>query len=233
MIFKREESFFYVCALCGISKKDNKEILLGTGSFIEKDNKFYILTASHVISSNTPVTHIKLSDVNKKCVSLSLTQLNKNQKWLSHPIADMCVFEIDSSNNDWIKTRSFPYNQCSLNMNGFNRDIELTTVGFPCGLGASSHFSPLTFRSFPSIEVISLMRFDLPIVSDFFLLEDPSIGGYSGGPVFDLGYKVDGLITQTKEETILYGIMHGFIGNGTTGGEMAAVTPISYLKDLI
>lgn len=235
MVIKRDQSFFYVCAICGYKQDvtEKREMILGTGLFVSKDSKYYILTASHVVSSQIPVTHIKLSDINKLTTSINLASLNPSGSWLSHPIADMSVFEIDSSINPWITARSFPYDHCEIQMNSFSRDLELTTVGFPCGFGADIYFTPLTFRSYPSIEIISMLRADRQIVSDFFLLEDPSIGGYSGGPVFDLGYKIDGLMMQKRDRTKLYGIMHGFVGNGTTGGEMSAVTPISYLKDII
>lgn len=67
---------------------------------------------------------------------------------------------------------------------------------------------------------------------DFLCLESPSVGGYSGGPIFDLGYQIVGAMTTTKDKTRLYGIMHGTISDNT-GGKIAAVTPIIYLKDLI
>ena len=118
-------------------------------------------------------------------------------------------------------------------MVNLTRDAELTTVGFPLGLGLRNIFAPLTFRSFPASDILKIPRIDMTkYILDFFLLEDPSIGGYSGGPVFDLAYKVDYNMTQTKDKTRLYGIMHGYRG-GTAGGSMSCVTPISYLKDLI
>jgi hypothetical protein len=63
-------------------------------------------------------------------------------------------------------------------------------------------------------------------------LENPGVGGYSGGPVFDLGYMVVGVMTTTKEITICHGIMHGTL-NDQTGGKIALVTPTYYLNDII
>jgi len=77
-----------------------------------------------------------------------------------------------------------------------------------------------------------LIRFDTKTPSDFFTLENPSVGGYSGGPVFDLGYIIVGAMTTNTGPTICHGIMHGTISD-TTGGKIAAVTPCSYVKDII
>lgn len=113
-----------------------------------------------------------------------------------------------------------------------SRDCELTSIGFPHGLGTSGMFSPLTYRSYASSGFITLNRFDIGTPCIFFLLENPSVGGYSGCPVFDLSYMVVGGMTVTKDKTRCYGIMHGTISD-ETGGKLAAVTPAYYLKDLI
>jgi hypothetical protein len=66
----------------------------------------------------------------------------------------------------------------------------------------------------------------------FFCLENPSVGGYSGGPVFDLGYSTNGVLEIKKDKTLCHGIMHGTMGDNT-GGKIAMVTPAFYLKDII
>ena len=236
MIIKRDSTFHYVCAIGGY-KNNNKALgdqLIGTGTFIQKDGKYYVLTAEHVINNIIKAEYIILCDLKMIPRKLDLNILNKNYCWKIHPIADMAVLEIDSNVNSWISTRSFPYDHCEVSMSKLNWDTEVTTVGFPCGLGIKNVFAPLTFRSFPASEILQLNRLDKKtIITDVFLLEDPSIGGYSGGPVFDLAYKVDYNMSQTKDKTRLYGIMHGYVGNAVSGGHMSFVTPISYLSQLI
>jgi hypothetical protein len=63
-------------------------------------------------------------------------------------------------------------------------------------------------------------------------MENPSVGGYSGGPVFDLGYEIIGCAMTTKEMTQMHGIIHGTMSDNT-GGKIALVTPMYYLIDLI
>jgi hypothetical protein len=50
----------------------------------------------------------------------------------------------------------------------------------------------------------------------------------SGRPIFDLGYMVVGLMTQTREKMLCHGFMHGTLSDNT-GSELAAVTPAYYL----
>lgn len=63
-------------------------------------------------------------------------------------------------------------------------------------------------------------------------MENPSVGGYSGGPVLDLGYMVLPNMETKKEKTVLHGVIHGTISDDT-GGKIAMITPIYYLKNII
>jgi hypothetical protein len=80
--------------------------------------------------------------------------------------------------------------------------------------------------------LITLLRADTKTACDFYTLENPSVGGYSGGPIFDLGYIIVGAMTTNTGPTVCHGIMHGTISD-TTGGKIAAVTPCSYVKDIV
>lgn len=231
MIIDRDISFTVVCniriPLNGGSEK------VGTGVFINKDNKAYLLTASHVAISTNIDSYIIYCDSNCNPISRKLIILNNKLNWQYHKVADMAVLEIDASNNsDLLNKRCFPYDHIETDPNKISRDDELTCVGFPNGLGTNGKYTPFTFRSHFSSHIITFNRFDTNTPCDFLCLENPSVGGYSGGPIFDLGYMIVGNVKTTKDKTRLYGIMHGTI-NDETGGKIAAVTPISYLKDLI
>jgi hypothetical protein len=93
-------------------------------------------------------------------------------------------------------------------------------------------FSPLTYRSYASSAFITMNRADTNTPCEFFMLENPSMGSYSGCPVFDLGYMIVGGMITTKEKIMCYGIMHGTVSDAT-GGKLAAVTPCHYLRDLL
>jgi hypothetical protein len=47
-----------------------------------------------------------------------------------------------------------------------------------------------------------------------------------------MGYEKMGGATATKEKTVLHGIVHGTMSDDT-GGTIALITPMFYLKDLL
>lgn len=226
---KREETFVFAVNIRTPIINQNQEIseCLGTGFFINTDNKYYLVTANHVAITTNNASYIVLSDNNRNPANVKLSSLNKSINWIHHQFADISALEIDAVNNAWISTRAFPYTLCDIGLKRVNRDIMLTIVGFPINLGIHGKFSPITFRSFAASDVICLGRFDTHVNQNMILLENPSIGGYSGGPVFDLATLVSGNLIQNTGNPNIIGLVHGTIG------VMAAITPISYLKDII
>lgn len=92
------------------------------------------------------------------------------------------------------------------------------------------HVSPLTFESKASSGFITLARADTKKPCTFFILENPSIGGYSGCAIYDTSIYKHGTSVTTGGGTICYGFMHGTIFDDT-GGKLAMVTPSHYLFD--
>ena len=76
-------------------------------------------------------------------------------------------------------------------------------------------------------------RFDNNKPSVFFLLDDPSISGFSGSPVFELPTQLVVGTTQTFVNAYrLMGLVHGSIGD-KTGGGFAAIVPSKYIVETI
>lgn len=229
MIFQRDALGNVICNI-RIPQGTQEEI--GTAIFIEKNSEPYLLTAAHVVKNMNAQAYAILSDLNGVPTKVLLSDLLGGASFTNHATADLAKVKINitATNTPHLKERCFPYDQIDLTINPISKDIELTTIGFPLGLGAvGAKFSPLTYRSYVASPIITLPRFDNQIPSDFIILELPSIGGYSGGPTFDLGYVISGGMTTTKEKTILHGIVHGTITD-QTGGKLAAITSCKYLS---
>lgn len=229
MIFQRDALNTVVCNI-RIPNGTDEEV--GTAIFIEKDKNAFLLTASHVIANINSQTYVVLSDANGTPTRVDLNVLLVGASFANHATADLAKAQINitAANQSYLQNRCFPYAQIETNSITLSKDLELTSIGFPLGLGATGNtFSPLTFRTFVSAPKITLPRFDNKTPCDFIILELPSIGGYSGGPLFDLGYVISGSMTSTKEHTILHGIVHGTISD-PTGGKLAAITPTNYLN---
>lgn len=232
MILARDQTFQVVLNLRTPLAVGQESV--GTGIFVVKANDLYLLTATHVAITTNQTTTVVISDAQGNATSIPLTDFNKVLAWKHHPVADIAVLPIQM--NPRIKphliSRFLPFDHFQTQRMSVSRDIELTSVGFPNGLGAQGIFSPLTYRSYASSALISLNRADTNTPCEFFLLENPSVGGYSGGPIFDLGITIVGGMTTTKDKTFCLGLMHGTISD-QTGGKLAAVTPAHYLHGFI
>lgn len=231
MIIKRDQLFRVVCSI--LTPTTGGKAKIGTGSFISSGSKVYLLTAQHVSCDTNDTTILAIGDDQSNCMTVHLKDLVQGNTWKVHPKADMAVIEINIATHlDIFKNRCFPIDHINLANTLVSRDDELTVIGFPKGLGVQGKFSPLTFRSYASSSILTLNRFDTHTPSDFFCLENPSVGGYSGGPVFDLGYQIMGSLTTTKEKTTMHGIVHGTMIDDT-GGKIALITPMYYLNDIL
>jgi Trypsin-like peptidase domain len=233
MIITRDQAFGVVFNIRTPISTGGESV--GTGIFVVKnDDEIYLVTATHVASACDFNTVVVISDASGNATTLRLADFNNELVWRHHPVADISALPIQMSPiiQPHLTNRFFPFDHFHIDHTPVSRDYELTSVGFPNGLGANGMFSPLTYRSYASSSFISLNRADTQTPSEFFLLENPSVGGYSGCPVFDLGYMVVGAMTTTKDKTRCYGIMHGTISDNT-GGKLAAVTPSFYLAELI
>jgi hypothetical protein len=232
MILTRDETFKVVFNLRTQRPIGGESV--GTGIFVVNGNDIFLLTATHVARDTNRNTTVVISDALGNATSIALVRFNNALAWKHHPVADISALPIAITPDieALVKGRFLPFDHFHTQRTHISRDIELTCVGFPHGLGATGMFSPLTYRSFVSSALVSLNRFDTGAPCEFFLLENPSVGGYSGGPIFDLGVMIVGSMTITKDATRCLGLMHGTISD-QTGGKLAAVTPAYYLQGFI
>lgn len=218
--------------------KISTNAISGTGFFVLKDDKLYIVTAKHITEKIDLQAKIQIMGTDRYALDISFDSLEQSPVVISHPNADIGVIQIDKTviNPIYTSAMFFDYNTMLFldRDSNISRDTEMTCIGFPKDFGCYGTFEPLTFRSHPASSLIRNYHLDYTefhFEQDIFILENPSCCGYSGGPVIDLGYKVDGAITQSSP-TIIYGVMSG-TSPDNTGGKMALVTPIYYLADII
>ena len=206
---------------------------VGTGCFIEKNGELYIITAAHVAKMMDIHSDVIIQGKNNKPVKLALFTLALPIEWKFHDKADLAILKLTPTQEviqKYLQERFIPYNTIDTSEVSIPRNTQLTVIGFPLGYGVQEYFSPLTFRTFPSSGLITLKRADTKTLQTFIILENPSVGGYSGGPVFDLGIIQSGVMEMRSGRTKLHGFIHGTISD-ETGGKMAAITPAFYVKD--
>ena len=80
--------------------------------------------------------------------------------------------------------RFLPFNMLLKDLKAPQRERPLVVMGFPLALGAHGHFSPITSESKAASGLVQIRINKFDPEQTFFLLDKPSIGGFSGSPVF-------------------------------------------------
>ena len=207
----------------------------GSGFFINNQGSAYLVTAEHVAKFLTLNTDVIVRGENDNPMKYKLRELIAKKDtldWTYHGKADVTAILLDLGSKlfSYIKTISF---EMLVNDRIPMREREVTTIGFPLELGSDKYFSPISKVSKPSSGLVELHRADNGKLTDFYLLDDPSISGFSGAPVLELPtqliYGKESIHIYTIE---LIGIVHGSI-NDKNGGGFAAITPSKYIIETI
>lgn len=235
-MLKRDDAFKTVVKFSTpIIENGKQSFSIGTGFFLAKDDShLFLITANHVTRKFNANTVVSMAGKTNNVIKVPLNQLKNSANIISHPTADVSAIAINIAFFNSLNAEVMIYTPSLIDANRINsisRDEELTSIGFPNGLGIGTLFEPFSFRSYPASNIVRNVQLDNGYVSDVFFMENASCGGYSGCPVIDLGYRVTGLMTQTSK-TYIYGVMHGTMSDNT-GGKMAVVTPAHYILQII
>jgi len=213
----------------------------GSGVFMLDNQDLYLITASHVAVDIDASSIIIIDGINHMPVKIYLAKISKvinnGLSWNLHKSADIAILKLSlTKETEGLKSYGLPLIYFSPKLEAPKRDQELTTFGFAFGLGDNPKFSPLTMKSYPASDLININNpTDPKILTTYFFLEGPSIQGYSGGPVFDLGYQSLGGGTTTAytgQGTVCYGILTSTLADNT-GGKLGGVIPSYYLYELL
>ena len=235
--YTRDELAPTVVLLCQAVSPGGQEV--GTGNLITNGSRLFLVTAEHVAKKMKSSGGFIMSGLNDQPVSIRWSQVTKfhgdSIPWVFHEEADLAVLLMNPSQDlfeQHFQKRFVPLETYHAENSPPSRDTVLTSVGFPLGLGIGELISPLTFQSRASSGFLTLRRADNDQTSTFFVLENPSIGGYSGCAIYDLSVHKLRAVTTTGDGTMGYGFMHGTVSDDT-GGKLALVTPSHYLHQLI
>jgi len=209
----------------------------GTAFFVYKDLDLYLVTAEHVAKHTTENTIIRISKQDGTTNQLQLKDIvdDNNLKWTIHPISDVAVIRLDLTKLDTAYNSIVPvfFEIIDFKLEAPLRTREVTVYGFPLRLGISGKITPITKTSKPSSGIIEHQRFDNKKIAPFFLLDDPSVSGFSGGPVFELPQEF-----VKSDNTNLYiiayrlmGLVHGTISKDVGG--FTAIVPANQIKETI
>lgn len=225
-----------------------EEDKIGTGFFVFTESKGsvpteqpYLVTASHVaefLTQDSRITFRASGDVPVSVLLKDLTSGGGKLTWQIHVEADVAVLKLklDSTTIPLMKGRCLKFSSIVADESAPRREQSVMVMGFPLALGTTGRFSPLTSEAKPASGLIRSPRFDTKKEATFFVLDKPSVGGFSGGPVFLMpGPFASGgalVFTEVPAQTLVVGLVHGtFFDN--TGGKLAAIVPSKFIRDTI
>lgn len=218
-----------------IRKEEAPESPSGTAFFIYSGAAFYLVTAEHVsrlLSLASPIT-VATADGRPFTFPISrLVPKSTDLKWFTHAHADVAVLPIDPA-PDFAKEHLVGHFMPSSWLEAVKgaplRGLTITVLGFPLRLGVSQYFSPISRETRAASGLLEFRRFDNGVMSTFFVTQDPSVGGFSGAPVFDtrLPYSSERAaldLRQVGSEPRIVGLVHGTLSD-QTGGKFGAIVP--------
>jgi hypothetical protein len=206
----------------------------GTGFFIRSGDKLYLITASHVSSILSLGSTVTIATAHGSPFSFPLKDLvprTDKLAWVTHRDADVAILLLNPGLdffNKYLRGHFMPSSWLERAKTGPLRALTLTVLGFPLQLGVSEYFSPISRETKAASGLLELPRFDTKVISTFFVTQDPSVGGFSGAPVFDtrLPYSTEkvGMSIEMGVEPRIVGLVHGTLSDNT-GGKMGAIVP--------
>jgi hypothetical protein len=207
----------------------------GSGLCVISSNVAYLVTAKHVAIEMTEECEVLMRGDSNTPFMLRLSTITgqPNVRWIHHPDADVSIHPLPTVTKEGAEAllgRSIPLDALEAKTNLPARDVCLTTLGFPLGLGTDGEFIPLSRESKVSS---GMLRGGNTL---FFLLQDPSVSGYSGGPLIDPGDARLVPIPQGIEAVSYRPRCWGFVSatfGDETGGKMCRITPAFYAVQLI
>lgn len=209
--------------------------ITGTGFFVTDTTSSFLclVTASHVAVNMDTNSTITMSTVDDRPISFPFSKIVKKKplSWFISSKADVAVIEInpDKEVSQHLQEHFILLQWLEDTLIAPSRDLPLSTIGFPLGLGIQERFSPISRESKPSSGLLILPRFDTKQLSTFYLLESPSVGGFSGAPLFELpGAYMEGNAFVPEKRIACVGLIHGTISD-ETGGKFAAVVPSYFI----
>ncbi|MBO0331734.1 serine protease family protein [[Muricauda] lutisoli] len=219
----------------------------GTGVLMVNNDEYYLVTAEHIKAITNSNSYISLGSIEKDTFNIPIIKLIKNKLvplWRTHDKADLSILKLSNHKKvlDTIKHRFLDskYFMQKIPDSTINNNNLYYTVGFPLGYGISPNFNPLIKASrLASNNVFIKNSKDIYGNNDVFngkslihiLLQDPSIGGFSGGPVFYSGGAFNNTLVFGSTTPKCVGIVSGTVGD-STGGKMAIITPAHLIFDL-
>jgi len=210
-------------------------LVYGTGFFVRSDKWLYFVTAEHVSKKINFDTTATIQGEQGKPFTFFFRALLLDNKmdWIYHERADIAVLVISPEKNLMNHLRDYFLDISLLEKakEAPNRNMTITMLGFPLRLGTREHFSPISRETKAASGLVEILIPDIKKTVICFITQDPSVGGFSGAPVFDLKLPYSSekaaLHMRGSKTPRVLGIVSATLPDDT-GGKFGVIIP-SYL----
>jgi len=204
----------------------------GTGFLVRDAEKLFLVTASHVARGMVYAVALTVGGPNGGPKTYNIVaKLN----WRHHLREDVAIARLEESSPLYgeLLNNALDIKMILREEGAPAPELPLVVIGFPLNLGVKNKFSPLRRETHAASGIIDLTRPDTGQDASFFMIQDPSIGGYSGAPVFATeSYRFGNTLMPGLDLNGCVGLIHGTMSD-ETGGKLGAVTPASAIYELI
>jgi len=157
-----------------------------------------LVTAAHVAKELTGTAMVTMSTTDSHPILIQLVDLIGTDPvfWKVNENADVAVHRLmpTPTLGPVLAGRFLPSELLVGKLSVPSRETPLLVMGFPLGLESSTYFSPWSRQTHAASGLLEEPGKNCV----FFVLEDPSVGGYSGAPCFNTGIIKFGTATITS-----------------------------------
>ena len=162
---------------------------VGTAFFLASEKMLSLITAGHVADTLAPNSQVTVRASEDKPRSFALSDLTGEAgplKWHRSPDADLAILILQPrpAIGSYLQGHFAPISLLTYEEIAPPRDAVLTVLGFPLALGVRESFSPISRETKAASGLLTIPQTGR--TTRYFLTQDPSIGGFSGAPLFDL-----------------------------------------------
>jgi hypothetical protein len=205
---------------------------VGTGFFVATETAAFLVTAAHVAEKMDGEARLSIRNRRGRRSSIQLSQLvspvARKVGWIVPRNTDVAVVRIPKPPAA-LRGRCLAASGLALGRTAPSGTVELTMIGFPLGLTSEKHFAPMAKRVHAASGILPFSGEEMGDPADFFLLDQPSMGGYSGAPVFVIA----GQHPETGDVSLARPRCVGLISrtiSDESGGQFAAVVPSAAIR---
>lgn len=201
----------------------------GTGFLSSDGSAVCLMTAQHVISSvKAPIAIKLLVSYVPRILKLDEAAYS-SAHWGMRPSTDLAAVRLKPVPNGTLHV--FRRSQIQADTPLPVKERPIVVFGFPLGIG-SSDFTPVSQeynRACGSVEAKSDAH---PAAAQYYLLDRPSVQGYSGAPAFQVPGVFDrGTNLVVGKDLILVGVIAGSLSDNT-GGKLGVAIPPQFIAEL-